>query len=124
VKDEVPVKEIVIVPETYEEAVDVTGSSAMKKPHQRFGEWMKKLAAHIKPFYERKGNWQALWTIATRVFGLCYHGHDISVARALARSLALTMDVPQDVADGIVDTVYRNFSDIIGEKRARGAPPE
>jgi len=123
------VKEVSIsVPDTWtlgpHEGVDAVCSVALKEAHRRFGGWMKKLASLVKKHYTTKGNWQALWTIATRVFGLAYHGHSIDVAKALAGALAPEMNVDAGVAEELTEAIYANLSDIVGEKRARGQAPE
>jgi len=119
-----PVRRIEIDNPSPEEAVDVTASASLKEKHRKYGDWMKKLAGIVKKFYSTKGNWQALWTIATRVFGLAYHGHSVDVSKALARELAGEMNIDPGVAEDLVEAVYKNLSDIVGEKRARGQAPE
>jgi len=106
------------------EGVDAVASVALKERHKRFGGWMKKLAGIVKKHYTTKGNWQALWTIATRVFGLAYRGHSIEVGKALASALAPEMNVDPGVAEELVEDIYKNLSDIVGERRARGQAPE
>ena len=119
-----PIKEITISNPSPYEAVDVITSSELKEPHRRYGNWMKKLAGIVKEYYKTKGNWQALWTIATRVFGLRYRGHSLEVLKSLAEALALEMNVDPGIATEMAERIDKELSNIIGEKRARGIAPE
>lgn len=118
-----PVDRIEIRDPSAYEAVDVIASSVLKEPHKRYGTWMKKLAAIVHRFYETKGNWQGLWTIATRVFGLAYHGHTLEVCKAMASALATEMNVDPGVAEDLASQIVAALSDIVGERRATGKAP-
>ena len=119
-----PVKRIEVEAPTDYEAVDVIASSALKEPHRKFGRWMRGLAGIVSEFVKQKGRWQPVWTVATRVFGLAYHGHTPDVSRALAHELAREMGIEDIDIDGLVDRIHAELQNIIGERTARPATPE
>ena len=110
-----PVKEILVTPEDYKEAVDVTASASMKRAHKVYGQYAKRIAEVLRAnFRIGKGDWQKYWTIATRVCGIFYGGHSLEVGRALADSLGREMGV-RDAAR-IAEVIYANMDYILGKK--------
>ena len=101
------------------EQIDMVASIVLKQKHKRFGGWMKRLAAFVKKHYTQKGSWQALWTIATRVFGLAYRGWSLEACKGLATTLARELNVPEDVAEALAEDIYKNKAEILGERQAR-----
>jgi len=118
----VPVKEIVVTPETYREAVDVVTSSSMKREHRKYGDIARKLAGVLKGILAEagipKGQWQGYWTVAARCLSLARAGHNLPVLRALAGSLAREMGLNPRVCDTIAIAVYEFADEILeGSKR-------
>lgn len=85
-----PVRQIVVEPATYQEAVDVTASSVMKEAHRVYGGWAQQLGSLVQNFYDEEnyGHWQGLWAIATKCFSAGYHGYSVDAALAVANALA------------------------------------
>jgi len=120
-----PVQRIEITPETYPEAVDVVASASMKQPHKKYGGYIKRLAALIKQVVNPgKGEWQPWFTIATRVFGLAYRGHNTDTCVALARAIAEEMGIDVSKAEDLAKVIVENKSYIVGEKARPGAAEE
>ena len=99
------------------EAVDAIASVALKEDHRRYGEYMKRLShlirQHVNP---PKGDWQKYWTIATRVFSMCYGGHDLKTVDALAKELGRELRVNPATASKLAKVIYDNMDYILGEK--------
>ena len=120
-----PVEQLVIVPKTPQEAVDVTASANLKEPHRKYGGYIKRLSALIKQVVNpAKGAWQPWFTIATRIFGLAYRGHNTETCVAVARAIAEEMGIDVSKAEDLAKVIVENKSYIIGEKARPGAAEE
>jgi hypothetical protein len=89
----------------------------MKEPHKRYGNFAKRLSIIIKRVINPpKGQWQAWWGIATRIFGFAYTGgHNEKVLTTLAQSLAEEYGVDQGKAVELAKYIKSNMSAIVGE---------
>jgi len=119
-----PVGRIEVENPTDYEAVDVIASSALKQPHKKYGNWMRNLAGVVREYVKQKGRWQPVWTVATRVFGLAYHGHTVDVSKSLAHELASEMGIEDVDIDGLVERIHAELQNISGERTARPSQPE
>jgi hypothetical protein len=92
-------------------------ATRMKEPHKRYGNYAKRLSVVIKRVVNPpKGQWQAWWGIATRVFGFAYTGgHNEKVLTTLAQSLAEEYGVDQAKAAELAKYIKDNMSAIVGE---------
>jgi hypothetical protein len=92
-------------------------ATSTKEMHKRYGNYAKRLSIIIKRVVNPpKGQWQAWWGIATRVFGFAYTGgHNEKVLTTLAQSLAEEYGVDGAKAVELAKYIKQNMSAIVGE---------
>lgn len=114
-----PVKRIESEPVTYKEAVDYVATD-MKEAHKPYGQYAKRLADLVHEVVRpAKGMWQPWWTIAARVFGLAYSGHNENVLKGCASLLAEEMGLDTEKAEELAEAINENMARITGEKAKR-----
>ena len=98
------------------EAVDAIASLALKSPHKRYGEWMKRLAEVVKEVVNpAKGDWQRWWTVATKAFELLYRGWSVEAAYNAVSQLARQMRISDvNKVRSLVEAINNRMEYILG----------
>lgn len=106
-----------IVNPSYGEAVDVVASTELKERHKPYGEMIRRLAEVIRrELKPRRGEWQKVWSVATKVFGYLYRGYSVNEVRGIATALGRAYGVN---GARILDVVSKNIEYILGGENAK-----